>query len=264
MKRTATILGLVLTAAVTANAQGKAKVKRTTGNRSMLVAQNTTATTAPTTQTSATSAAAATAAPASKISGLLLYESYATKDDVQNNKGSALVDAVTSIGVSYKVNPKNKIGIRHRFQVRNRADKDLTADQSQGGDNALNSDNGQGDQALTKLADTTLHYDYSSDLRFLGSNPITISSRYYAPVSRDSMDAKMIGTFRSQVNPEWDLNTKVTLNFLLQGRLYVKQADAKGASDSTLRLIAGPGATYNFTDKLNAYYTVYTDQKSNN
>jgi hypothetical protein len=257
MKRTVTILGLVLTAAITANAQTKAKAKsQKVTARPMLIAQNTTAT-----PTQTTTASATTAAPAagSKVTGLLLYEAAVAKDDVQNNKGSALVDAVTSIGVGYKVSPKVKVEYRHRFQVRNRADKDLIAGQG----DPLNSDNGQGDAALTKLADPTIHLNYSSDVKVFGSNPLSLGTRYYAPVSRSSTDAKSLGTLRANTNLEWTLNPKVSVNWVVQGRVSMTQENAKGGSDSTLRLITGPGATYNFSDKMDAYYTFYTDARSN-
>lgn len=247
------LIGLTMVASV-ANAQGK---------KAKLVAQNTTtaakasapseAVTASATQTMVADAAASKPVAKSRFGLNLGYEASAGIADVKENNSRALIDADTLVGLTFKPTDKIKTELRAYFATPTISDRAQIANSMAAGK----------DEPF-KVMDPTAHFNYSTDLTVAGSKPLTIASRYYIPVSDDSVKAGSNGTLRTQTSMDWDLNPKVTISAMPQVRLKMNSGRGEKANpalgaDSILRLIPAASLTYNFSDALNAYYQPFMD-----
>lgn len=157
--------------------------------------------------------------------------------------------STNSFGFSFKPSKTHAFEIRARTNTAfNKASSDKTSRSHE-----------------TVMADPTVHYNYTSSLRLLNSDPLVLANRYYVPVSTSSQDKKSNGVFRSIVSLNWDLNPRVSLGFAEQTFLLLNKDGAKDTgSDSVLSIVAGPTATYNFNDKWNVYYNPYIETAASN
>ncbi len=217
------------------------------------------ATTAPT-QTTSLSAQEAKPAAASKFGSNIIFQARTNVGDLKANGSEAIIDSVNGVGITYKATDKIKVEARHNFGLRNVSDSQIKNEQLADADvmaytDKFNSDNGS--ESKYKTLDPTLHLNYSSDLKLFGSNAIVLLNRYYVPVTEKSIDAKSNGNLRSETQINWELNPKVTLSTYARLQIYLNKETAD--SNSQLRYMIGPVATYNFSDKINAYYLPYLD-----
>lgn len=185
---------------------------------------------------------------ASRFGASLLLQSWVGVGDLKENGQGALIDSENRVGLSYKISDKMTTELQHGFELRAAGDKSRIR--------------GLNDQQedVYKTLDPSLHLNYSSDWRLFGSHPVTIASRYYIPVTQDSVDQTSLGVLRSQTSLDWDLNPRVTLSAIAQGRLYMYRDDTSQegtGGDSILYLQTGMSATYNVNDRLNFYYLPY-------
>lgn len=220
---------------------------------------------AATTQTSTTTVEAAAPAPAKKWGMSAGLQAWANQADARKHGTGAVIDSVNYVGLSYKVTDRVKVEARHNFQLRSMNDEKLLADadrsEALGYLYPLNSDNGE--ESTYRTWEPTLHASYKSDLAILGAAPMTFGARYYVPVEGSiEGDRNSNGILRLQTSLSWDLNPKINIELAGQTRLYMNSTDntnARVGSDSILRYIVGPVATYNVSDVFNAYYTPYLD-----
>ncbi len=227
------LIGLTLVASI-ANAQGTAPAA--------------TASTAAPVQTSVADAAAAKPVTASKFGVSASYETVANVGDLKSQNEKAPIDALGTVGLSYKATPTLKLQVTHIFAA------PIISDSAQ-----IEATSAKGESAPYKTLDPTIHANVTTEASLLGSKPLTIASRYYVPVTKSSVDAGSNGILRTQTTADWDLNPKVTLSAHAQARLSMFNGRGTAGSDSKLRLIFNPSATYNFSDKLNVYYGPWTD-----
>lgn len=246
MKRT--IVLSILVAAVAANAQTgsttKAKAKKTVAKKAAVqtvaqapaVAQNEKSILAeptPAQQTTSTSAAAAAPAAAKKWSAMLNMMPYATQEDVGNDGAKAAFKTDYAIGVGYKLTDKLKGEVIGAMTYNKAAEG--------------------GKDSITDI-DPAIKLGYKSETRFLGSEPIAFSGRYYVPVSTATVN-RTNGTLRFDIGSEWVVNPKWTLGTALSSRLYLNTNHKKHGGNSEIRLEPEVSATYNVTDKLGVYLT---------
>jgi len=216
-------------------------------------------TAAPATQTTATSAAAVKPAAAKKFGATVLLQAFANVADVGQNGSNAIIDSSNSLGVSYKISDTLKTEVRHNFQARNVSDNGRLESQKTDGNVAkeyigdLSSDNGA--NSTYKTLDPTIHLNVKTQASLLGSEAMTIASRYYVPASESSQAAHSLGILRTQTALEWNLNPKVTVAVMPQFRFYFY--DGAATSDPMLYSLPAVSATYNFNDNLSAYYQPY-------
>lgn len=240
------LIGLALVSTIAAQAQ-------TTSTSATAVA--------PAAQTTTTTAAAAKPAAANPFGFKAVLESYVNAGDVRTSNGSIAVDALAAFGLTYKVSDKTKVEARHNFQVRNRRDSELNAVQA-GYIGALRSD--QSSDSPYRTLDPTLHMSYNSDFSMLGAAPMVFAARYYVPVTPDSVANGSKGVIRYQTSLSWDLNPKVNIEAAVQQRVYLYDTLTTGqaynsSGGTELRTIPQVVFTYNFNDKINAYYSPYFD-----
>ena len=226
------LLGIAFAVSTTAFAQ--------TTSTQQLPSTNTTNTAAPTNTLTTTAPGLS-----SRFGALLLWQSWTTAKELREHDSKARIDSDNGIGLTFKATDKLKTEIRHRFAYTIVGDSDRL----------------EGQDAY-QLLDPTIHANYASDLRLFGSNPIVFNNRYYIPLSEASRESTSRGVLRSQIAPDWDLSPRVNISYMLQARLFMyenNQVEAAGATggDSALYFLTGPSVTYNFGDKLNAYYFPY-------
>lgn len=233
------LMGLVLTASTTAFAQ-------------------TSTTTSSTTTTAPTGAAAPTQTMTTQVpsvvnnfGGNVIFEASAGVGALKDDKTEAKVDSFNSVGLTYKISDKLKTELRHNYSYA------VVSDREQ----LRNEDTGAIDDAY-KMEDPTLHLTVKTDYSLLNSKPVSISGRYYIPASDASRASNTLGTLRVTSVLNWDMTTKATFDYLAETRLganTTSNSDGNLGADSTMRFVTGPGATYNFSDSLSAYYIAYLD-----
>lgn len=236
------LMGLVLVATTTAFAQSSSTQLPTT---------NTPNGSAPTAATPTQTLTTELNAQPNKFGANLIFEGNMGVSDLKENGSQATMDSVNAVGVTYKVSEMIKTELRHNFQLRSVRDRELLKNERTGEieDNY-------------KTLDPTIHVNFKTPYSLLGSKPISISNRYYIPVSKDSQDVKSLGTLRNTNIIGWDVNPRWTVEYMAEFRLYLNSTDnpkTEVGSDSRLRMLTGPSVTYNFSDTLNAFYTPYWD-----
>lgn len=158
--------------------------------------------------------------------------------DLENGGSRPTAGTVTSLGVIYKINAKHSVELRGNADTKFQTDnKEKTAKVDK-----------------TTLIEPTLHYTYKSDLKFMGSAPIVWANRYYIPVAESSYENMSYGRYRLDTSIDWELNPRVTAGIYLNPRISFSNPAGKLGGESTLTFIGGPSVTYNFSDKLSAYY----------
>lgn len=205
----------------------------------------------------ATSAAASTgsnaasleteAGPTKRYGFKVISENYAPVNSLKDNSEGAT--STNSFGFSFKPNKT------HAFEIRARTNTDFYK----------MSDDKASRSHVTNMADPTIHYNYSSNLKLLGSDAVVFANRYYVPISKSSQDKKSNGFFRSIAALNWDLNPRVSIELGEQTFLFLNKAGSKdNGSDAVLSFVVGPKATYNFNDKWNTYYNPYIETATSN
>lgn len=222
-------------------------------------------------QTSTTSAPAATetaaapvqtstaAAPTdldSKFGGLLYIESSAGMKDFQSGpeeegfKGKkAGIETLWTVGGKYKATKQTSFELQQLAYTRSNLE---------GADPTVYN---QGKQQL--WYDVVVKANQATDLRFLGSEPLTFSARYYLPTSQVTREMmKRDGTLRGDLAIDWTLSPKVTFDYALSPRIIFQSPQSADGSDAIYRMVMAPSLSYNFNDNLGVYGAVTADLRS--
>lgn len=90
------------------------------------------------------------------------------------------------------------------------------------------------------------------------SKVISWEGRFYLPNDRLGVENKETGYLRLEAITSWDLNPKWTVGAYMRAATLLNSKEnpnaAKGSDAQYYRLLTAPSLTYNFTDKVGAYY----------
>lgn len=237
---------------------------------SIAQAQTPAATTTATTSTPAATTATATEAEQTSVSKLGAFdfkrfgasfaaESFMSMDP--RNKSETETDADGDPIRSEKLGSRKTVYTLYTASLKYKVSDKLSVEAMQYAASRSNLEP-SGDVGYVKgqsgLWDAALKANYKTDMTVFGSKPLTVSGRYYFPISEVSREKKQAGTARLDVNPSWDLNSKVSLDLLVNPRVTFYNSDAKN-SDASYRLLTGLGATYNVNDNISFYTMPYVD-----
>lgn len=235
------ILGTLMVAAISAGAEEQQ-------------ASTTTATaTAPAAGT--TSMTATESAPLFQLN--LSSESYVGMRDQNTLHAGAPVTSVNAVGLIYTGLPsKMKFELRQYMEY------------------LSNKENSTDDAALAlhenawEISYTVLRLAGSLESlgAAIGSKPIAIEGRYYAPTDRVAQAANKNGILRMDMIADWNLTPAWEVLGVVSPRISLnseRNTDAAVGSDAQYyRMVAGAYGCYNFNDKLQAYYGFSQDVRS--
>lgn len=239
MHTTKLLIGLTLAASI-ANAQGQAASAAPAGTSTAPVLE-------------------AAPSQASKWGAVLAAESAMGIKDSKDNGNAASTETLYTVGAKYKLASDLTVEAQNLFHTRSNLN-DLQ------GSSALIFV----DQHQQVRGDFVLKATKKTDMTLAGSSPISLGGRYYFPTasywsngSHPIVEAnKRFGTIRGDTGVSWDLNPRVTVEMNLSPRITFMKETSSVGSDSLLRMVYGPQATYSFNDTLAAYYAATADTRS--
>jgi len=241
------LMGLVLVATATASAQSSS---------TQLPATATTTTGAPPVQTLTTTSTQEQKSFLKENFGANFASEnsmpmYFAKDPVTGESHDAPVLSLWTMGLKWKATKKISAEIAQQYWSRSHL-------HSLAGSETAYFGNGKSQNT----ADPYIKGGYASELRFLGSEPLAFSARYYIPVANYTREAHRNGSLRADVAPAWNINPRWTFELPISPRIVFNSPNSKFGSDAIYRLVWGAGITYNFDDKLNAYTAATADWRS--
>ena len=184
--------------------------------------------------------AAAAAAPAKSWSVTILNQTTADASDFNyrdNDKKTFKSD--NFVGAGYKIDAKNRVGIRHNFQA------------------VLD---GKKDETTTTNRDPSIIYGRSGVAGILKSDELAPAFMYYVPATETSRNMNSYGKLRADLVIPWTLTPKWSIAYTLSPRQDVvpesQMLNSKGELKdvySRTTLIHNPNLTYTINDKMDVY-----------
>lgn len=245
------ILGAVLSVSLGANAQNATE---TNTNASTVSASTLVAPVGASTTSAAAAPALETAAQAPSVFQLKLSSENAVGMKTQRELGAgAPVTSLNALGLAYTVAPKTKIGVTQYMQYLTNYDN-LDAATKASQPNAF------------EMSYLVLNAGRTLESGLLGSSPVFIDLRYYAPTERSLKEAKKLGLVRLDVIADWTINPAWTITGYVSPRVLLNSAGnpdaAVGTDADYYRMVFAAYPTYNFNDKINVYYGYTADVRS--
>lgn len=187
---------------------------------------------------------------AKKFGAIFVSQGFVTAKDIEaHGAGNAAYTSENAIGINYKLTEKVKVELEHLFAYTfNRAS--MVADPLD-----------YQTEAYIVRSPVAL-VSYASDQRIAGSDPIGYKARFYFGIDDASKKANRRGVLRFDAATTWNLNTLVSIYVALSPRFSFYNENAKEGSESLMRLVAGPQANLNFSDKVRAYYAPTLDLRT--
>jgi hypothetical protein len=155
------------------------------------------------------------------------------------SNGKKNFSALNYAGVGYKLNAKNRIGLRQYFSIDH---------------------NGPTGANTTTVNDAVLTYSHSGVAGILNSDALTPSVWYYAPTSDSSRQVSSNGQLRMDLEIPWTLTPKWTVSYYLNPRqnfipegVLVNDKGEENPVFSKTTLIHYGYLYYSFSDSVSAY-----------
>jgi hypothetical protein len=188
-------------------------------------------------------------AAAKKWGVVAVSENAIGQADIDAKASDAAVYSQNQLGVNYKLNDVFTAEVRHLFNMAN------DPAQLTGAAAATN-----GNRRLKTVA-TAAILKMKTAQTMAGSDALTYAFRADLPIGEYFQEIKRLGNLRMDVTPVWHAGSKVDLSLAISPRILFNEATAANA-DTFTRLVLAPAASYNFSDKLSAYYAFTADMRT--